>query len=178
MALGSRLRSGIGTIWRGISSAVRQGVSVFDFSSRTAQVAEGLGLPSPVSDTSVVDQLAGMAQGMESATAAWRDAPGDALIDPSMVSLAPWSADLNTFNADPRYWAHVELLVQAEDGTISSQWRYITGLHYIEMTKDQLSTILRLNAYQFIRGTTEGGGIEGTLAGIGDVTLSVAPAGL
>lgn len=169
MALGSRLRSAVGTAWRSIQSAVASGMSAFDIGNTFRRAGQPI-------DTTIVDQLAGMAQGLEQATAAIRDAEDNALVDSTMVSLAPWSADLNTFNTSPRYWAHVELQMELPDGSTYSAWRYITGITDVTGTVADLRNMLYVNALGLTTGTVPGGGLEGTLASIGDITLSVAPA--
>lgn len=177
MALGSRLRSMVGFVSRSVSAAVQRGISVFDFGRTLDTTAAAMGVDVSEITPEVLDTAFSIASSAKAATQAWRDAPGDAIVGPSMMYEARWSADLNTFNTDPRYWAHTELLVQAEDGTISSHWRYITGIRSVDMPKDQLAGRLRIQAQQFMAGTVENGGIEGALVGIGDVTLSIAPAG-
>lgn len=177
MALGSSLRAAIGTAWRSVQSGVQRGMSVFGIGERIQSGLEQAGLPPTLIDTSVVDQLAGMAQGIESATQNLGNAPPDALIDSSMVSLAPWSADLNTFNAAPGYRAHIEVQYIDAAGEPQTAWRYVTGIRDVNMTVAEFQAAMRLNAEAMMVGTTPGGGIGGTVTGIGDISITVAPAG-
>lgn len=177
MALGSSLRTAIGTAWRSVQSGARRGLSVFGMGEKIQSGLERAGLPPTLIDTSVVDQLAGMAHGIEQSTQALSQADDNALIDSSMVSLAPWSADLNTFNAAPGYRAHVEVQYIDAAGEPQTAWRYVTGISDVSMPVGEFRAAMRLNVEAMMVGTTPGGGIGGTVTGIGDISLTVAPAG-
>lgn len=175
MALGSGLRAAVGTIWRGVVSAVQSGVSVFDFGNRLADAAAAAGLTPTFIDTSIVDQLAGMAQGIDAATAALTAAGDDALIDSGMVSLAPWSMDLNAYNTNPSWRAQVEVQFVDENGEEQTTWRWVTGITDLSGTVGDLRSQMRAAADVMSIGTVAGGGIGGVVTGIGDISLTVAP---
>lgn len=175
MALGSRLRAGIGTFWRGVVGAVQSGVSVFDFSGRAAAAAAAAGLPPTIIDTSIIDQLAGFAHGIDSATAALSGAPDEAAIDSSMVSLAPWSMDLTQYNTSPGWRAQVEVHYIGPDGEEETTWRWVTGITDINMTVGDFRAAMRTAADAMAIGTTPGGGIGGQVTGIGGISLTVGP---
>lgn len=175
MALGSGLRAAVGTAWRGIVSAVQSGVSVFDLSNRIANAAQAAGLTPTILDTSVVDQLAGMARGIDAATSNLSAADDNALIDSTMVSLAPWSMDLNQYNTSPSWRAQVEVQYADENGEAQTTWRWVTGITDLSMTVGDLRSSMRAAADVMSIGTVPGGGIGGVVTGIGDISLTVAP---
>lgn len=176
MALGSRLRAGIGTLWRGVVSAVQSGTSVFDFSRRVADAAVNAGLVPAILDTSIVDQLAGFARGIDAATANLSGADDNAAIDSSMISLAPWSMDLNQYNTTPGWRAQVEVQYVDEAGSPASGWRWVTGITSLPGTVGDLRAQLRTAADAMAIGTVPGGGIGGQVTGIGAISLTVGPA--
>ena len=175
MALGSRLRAGIGTVWRGVVSAVQQGTSVFDFSNRVAQAAQQAGLVPTIIDTSIIDQLAGFARGIDAAAANLSAAPDDALIDSSMVSLAPWAMDLNQYNTAPGWRAQVEVQYADPNGVLQTTWRWVTGIRDLAMTAGDLRAQMRTAVEVMSIGTVPNGGIGGQVTGIGQISLTVAP---
>lgn len=175
MALGSGLRAAVGTAWRGIVSAVQGGVSVFDLSNRIANAAQAAGITPTILDTSVVDQLAGMARGIDAATSNLSAADDNALIDSTMVSLAPWSMDLNQYNTSPAWRAQVEVQYVDPNGEAQTTWRWVTGITDLSMTVGDLRSSMRAAADVMSIGTVPGGGIGGAVTGIGDISLTVAP---
>lgn len=176
MALGSRLRAGIGTLWRGVVSAVQSGTSVFDFTQRVTDALVNNGLVPTVLDTSIVDQLAGFARGIDAGTANLTNAPDEAGIDSSMISLAPWSMDLNQYNTAPGWRAQVEVQYVDEAGNTESAWRWVTGITSLPGTVGDLRAQLRTAADAMAIGTVPGGGIGGQVTGIGAISLTVGPA--
>lgn len=176
MAIGSRLRAGIGTVWRGVVSAVQSGASVFDFSNKVADAAQAAGLLPTIIDTSIVDQLAGFARGIDAATGNLTAAPDNAQIDSSMISLAPWSMDLNQYNTAPGWRAQVEVQYEGPSGETETTWRWVTGITQLPATVGDLRAQLRTAADAMAIGTTPGGGLGGQVTGIGGISLTVGPA--
>lgn len=175
MALGSGLRAAVGTLWRGVVSAVQSGVSVFDFGERVSAAAQAAGLTPTFIDTSIVDQLASMAQGIDAATGALSAAADEALIDSGMISLAPWSMDLNAYNTNPSWRAQVEVNFVDQNGEAQTTWRWVTGITDLSMSVGDLRSQMRAAADVMSIGTVPGGGIGGVVTGIGDISLTVAP---
>ena len=176
MAFGSRLRAGVGTLWRGVVSAVQSGVSAFDFSGRVSAAAQAAGLSPTLIDTSIIDQLAGFAHGIDTATGNLSAATDDALIDSSMISLAPWSMDLNQYNTNPQWRAQVEVQYVDQNGEQQTTFRWVTGITDLSMTVGDLRSQMRTAADVMSIGTVPGGGVGGQVTGIGSISLTVGPA--
>lgn len=176
MALGSRLRAGIGTAWRGVVSAVQSGASVLNITDRIATAAQAAGIVPPIIDTSIIDQLAGFAHGIDTATGNLSAADDTAAIDSGMVSLAPWSMDLNQYNTNPAWRAQVEVNYVDESGQQQTTWRWVTGINDLSMSVGDLRAQMRTAADAMSVGTVPGGGIGGQVTGIGAISLTVGPA--
>lgn len=173
MALGQSIRQAIGTAWRGILGAVNQGQSgVSAVADSVQNILPGV-VPPALLDTSVVDQLAGMANSWVGARNAYDSlAPGDQ-INSDAVTLAPWSMDLNAFNAAPSY--HVIVGYNVE-GVAEIQYRTITGIDNVDMTREQMDNLMLINGQALSVGTTPGGGVGGVVTGVDSVTITVGPA--
>lgn len=174
MALGNSIRQAIGTAWRGILSAVNAGQSGVQAVASAVQNQLPDIVPPALLDTSTVDQLAGMANSWVNARNAYDAlAPGDQ-IDSSAVTLAPWSMDLNSFNAAPAY--HVVVGFNVE-GTANPVFRTITGISNVDMTREEFDNLMLVNGQALSVGTTPGGGVGGVVTGVDSVTITVGPAG-
>lgn len=175
MALGSRLRAGIGSVWRGVVSAVQSGVSVFDFGQQVSNAMQNAGLVPTIIDTGIIDQLASFARGIDTATQNLSGADDSALIDSTMVSLAPWSMDLNQYNTSPSWRAQIEVQYADENGQAQTTWRWVTGITDLSMTVGDLRSQMAGAAAAMSIGTVPGGGIGGTVTGVGAISLTVGP---
>lgn len=173
MALSNTIRSAIGTAWRGILSAVNQGASAVQTVAQAVQNILPNVPPPGLLDTSVTDQLAGMAQSWVAAREAIGNAAATDALDSSMVTLAPWSMDLNAFNTLPSY--HVILGINVE-GQEEPVFRTITGITDLPATVGEFSDAMLVNAYALSVGTTPGGGVGGTVTGLDSITITVGPA--
>lgn len=173
MALGQSIRSAIGTVWRAALSAVSAGQSA---ASTIGDAITSIGrdaVPPALLDTSVTQQIASMAGSWVAAKDAFgAAAPGDQ-IDASMITMAPWSMDLNAYNASPAYHIVVGLNVEGETAPV---FRTITGITDLPPTVGQLTDLLDVNAAAMQVGTTPGGGIGGTYLSLDSVTITVGPA--
>lgn len=174
MALGQSIRQAIGTAWRGILSAVSAG------QSGVATVAESVqnilpNVPPPaLLDTSIVDQLSGMASSWRAATDAYDALGPDDQITSDTVAWAPWSMDLNSFNAAPGFHVVVGFNVEGQEGLVH---RTITGITNVDLTRSEFDDLMLINGQALSVGTTPGGGVGGVVTGIGSVTITVGPAG-
>lgn len=173
MALGQSVRNAIGTAWRGIASGVRQGLSTLGIGEAVSTGLQRAGLSPALIDTSIVDQLSGMARGMENAAAAVAAADQAAPVDSSMVALAPWSMDLNSFNAQPAYDLQIGINIP---GQAEPVYRIIAGLPRLPATVGELQNLADVNA----AGLAAGEGVTPTLTGtagatVGSITVTVAP---
>lgn len=173
MALGQSIRQGIGTAWRSILSAVSRGQSGVETVREAVQQIGAQVAPPALLDTSVVDQLAGMANSWVEAEQAFTAAADTDPIDASMITFAPWSMDLNNYNANPGY--HVILGIEVE-GQEALAYRTITGITGLPPTVGELRAAMDLNAQVLSVGTTPGGGVGGTVLGVKSVTITVGPA--
>ena len=174
MALGQSIRQAIGTAWRSVLSAVSAGQSGFETVSRSVQNLLPGVAPPALLDTAVVEQLSAMAGSWAAARDAFGAAgPGD-IIDSSMVTLAPWSMDLNQFNAMPGY--HIVIGINVE-GQASPVYRTITGISQLPALAGELRDAMMINAQALSVGTTPGGGVGGIVTGIASVVITVGPAG-
>lgn len=173
MALGQSLRNGIGTLWRGVLSAVEAGQSVFQTAQRTTEAVIAAGLPPQVIDTQVMDQLAGMAGSWVNARDTLSSAADSDPIDSSMVTLAPWSMDLNSFNASPSYHLVIGINVEGQEQPV---YRTITGIDQLPASVGELRSAQLINAYALGVGTNPGGGVGGTVTGVDSITITVGPA--
>lgn len=174
MALGKSIRQAIGTAWRGILGAVNAGQSGV---STVAEAVQNIlpDVPPPaLLDTSVVDQLAGMAGSWVAAREAYNTLGPDDQITSDAVTLAPWSMDLNAFNAAPGYHVIVGFNVEGQAEPVH---RTITGIQNVDLTRSELDNLLLVNGQALSVGTTPGGGVGGVVTGIDSVTITVGPAG-
>ena len=174
MALGKSIRQAIGTAWRGILGAANAGQSAVNTVAQAVQNVLPNVPPPALLDTSVVDQLAGMANSWVNARQAYDSlAPGDQ-IDSSAVTLAPWSMDLNAFNAAPGYHVVVGFNVEGQAAPV---FRTITGINNVDMTREEFDNLMLVNGQALSVGTTPGGGVGGVVTGVDSVTITVGPAG-
>jgi hypothetical protein len=174
MALGQTIRQAIGTAWRGVLSAVSAGQSGV---ATVAQAVQNIlpNVPPPaLLDTSVVDQLAGMANSWVAAKNAYDALAPTDQITSDAVTLAPWSMDLNSFNAAPAYHVVVGFNVEGQPATVH---RTITGISNVDMTRGEFDNLMLVNGQALSVGTTPGGGVGGVVTGIDSVTITVGPAG-
>lgn len=174
MALGQSIRQAIGTAWRGILGAVNAGQSGVQAVANAVQNVLPNVAPPALLDTSVVDQLSGMAGSWVAARQAYNAlAPADQITSDT-VTLAPWSMDLNAFNAAPSY--HVVVGFNVE-GIAGPQFRTITGINSVDMTRGEFDNLMLVNGQALSVGTTPGGGLGGVVSGVDSVTITVGPSG-
>lgn len=174
MALGQSIRQAIGTAWRGILGAVNAGQSGVQAVANAVQnVLPGVAPPALL-DTSVVDQLSGMAGSWVAAREAYNALDPADQITSDTVTLAPWSMDLNAFNAAPSY--HVVVGFNVE-GIAGPQFRTITGINSVDMTRGEFDNLMLVNGQALSVGTTPGGGLGGVVSGVDSVTITVGPSG-
>ena len=173
MALGQSIRNAIGSVWGAVLSAVGRGQ---DVAQTVGAAVERIGTtlaPPELLDTSVVQQLQGYANSWVAAREAFgRAEPGDQ-IDASMITLAPWSADLNTHNAAPSFHIILGISVEGLEGPV---YRTVTGITDLPPTVGELQQASLVNAIAMSTGTTPGGGVGGTVTGIDSLTITVGPA--
>lgn len=173
MALGQSIRDAIGAVWRGILGAVNAGQDAFQTVAAAAQRLGTELAPPVLTDTSVVDQLSGMAGSWVAARDAIGNADAGDQIDSSMITLAPWSMDLNAFNTLPGY--HIVLGINVE-GQQQPVFRTVTGVGVLPATVGELRDAMTVNAMAMSVGTTPGGGVGGTVTGLDSITITVGPA--
>lgn len=174
MALGQSIRSAIGTAWRGILGAVNAGQSGV---SAVAQAVQNVlpNVPPPaLLDTQIVDQLAGMANSWVAAREAYNALGPDDPITSDAVTLAPWSMDLNAFNAAPGYHVVVGFNVEGQSAPV---FRTITGIQDVGVTRSEFDDLMLVNGQALSVGTTPGGGVGGVVTGVDSITITVGPAG-
>lgn len=174
MALGQSIRQAIGTAWRGILGAVDQGRSgVSAVAGAVANILPNVPPPALL-DTTVIDQLAGMAGSWVAARQAYNTLGPDDLITSDAVTLAPWSMDLNAFNAAPGYHVVVGFTVEGNPAPV---FRTITGIQNVGLTRQEFDDLMLVNGQALSVGTTPGGGVGGVVTGVDSVTITVGPAG-
>lgn len=174
MALSQSIRQAIGTAWRGVLSAVNSGQSGVQAVARSVQnILPGVAPPALL-DTQVVNQLAGMANSWVNARDAYGALGPDDQITSAAVTLAPWSMDLNAFNAAPGYHVVVGFNVEGQTAPVH---RTITGITNVDVTRSQFDDLMLINGQALSVGTTPGGGVGGVVTGISSVTITVGPAG-
>lgn len=162
MALGQQIRNAIGTVWRGALAAASAGQSAFQTISSAISDAIGQGLTPPLIDLTTQQQIASLAQGMEAAKQAFGSAPPDSAIDASMISLAPWSMDLNAFNASPAYTFQIGFTIP---GNPETQFRVLTGITDLPATVQGAIDLATANAAALLP-------TEGASATTGDVAAA------
>jgi hypothetical protein len=173
MALGKSIRSAIGTAWRGILGAVNAGRSGFDTVTQAVQNILPDVPPPALLDTSVVSQLSAMAGSWVAARDALSAAAPEDQVTAAMITLAPWSMDLNAFNTLPSYHLVVGINVEGQEQPV---YRTITSLSQLPETVGELMDSTLVNAIAMSVGTTPGGGVGGTVTGIDSITITVGPA--
>lgn len=173
MALGQSIRQAIGTAWRGMLGAVSRGQSAVQAVGQAVQQIGQDVAPPVLLDTSVVNQLAGMANSWIAARdALGRAEPADP-ITASMITFAPWSMDLNAYNASPAY--HLVVGINVE-GLPEPVYRTITGIRNLPPTVGELQQATYVNTLAMSVGTTPGGGVGGTVQSVDSITITVGPA--
>lgn len=173
MALGQSIRQAIGTAWRGILGAVSAGQSGAATVAQSVQDMLPGVAPPALLDTTIVNQLASMAGSWVAAKDAVSSAADTDIIDSSMVTLAPWSMNLNQFNTLPGYHLVVGINVQGQTEPV---YRTITGVTSLPATVGELRQSTLVNALAMSVGTTPGGGVGGTVDSIDSITITVGPA--
>lgn len=173
MALGRSIRNAIGSTWRAILSGVSRGQSAASSISQAIENIPSSILPPVLTDNATMQQIASMAESWQAATDAFGRAAGEATVDAGMITLAPWSMDLNAFNAAPSY--HIVLGARIE-GREELQYRTVTGITDLPGTVQELRDLADLWAQSMSVGTTPGGGMGGTVLEVPSVTITVGPA--
>jgi len=173
MALGQSIRNAIGTVWRVALSAASAGQSAANTIGQAIANIGTSAVPPVLLDTSVTEQIASMAGSWVEAKDTLSAAGDDDQIDASMITLAPWSMDLNAYNAAPSYHLVVGLNVEGQTEPV---YRTITGITDLPPTVGELRAITDANAAAMQVGTTPGGGIGGTYTGLDSITITVGPA--
>lgn len=173
MAIGESIRNAIGTAWRGILGAVSAGQSAFETVQGAIRDLGQQATGTVLLDTSAMEQLGSMAGSWVAARDALGAAAPDDQITSSMITLAPWSMDLNQFNTLPSY--HIVLGINVE-GLGEPQYRTVTGVTDLPGTVGELQDAMLTNAYAMEVGTTPGGGVGGTVTGLDSITITVGPA--
>lgn len=173
MALSQSIRNAIGTAWRGVLGAVNAGQSAYQTVAQAVQnVLPGVAPPALL-DTQVVDQLASMAGSWVNAREAFGAADPSDPIDSSMITLAPWSQDINQQNLLPNFHLVVGINVEGLEQPV---FRTITGISQLPVTVGELQDSTLINAQALSVGTTPGGGVGGVVTGIDSITITVGPA--
>jgi len=174
MALGQQIRNAIGTVWRVAVSAASQGQSAYNtISQALSSLREQVTTPILI-DTSTQQQIASLAQGMEAARQAFGNAPGQAPVTSEMISLAPWSMDLNAFNANPGYQLQIGYQIP---GNPETQYRVLGGVTTLPTTKQGVIDLALANA-PALAGPEGKSPVLGNVdnATVDSVTITVAPA--
>jgi len=173
VALGQSIRNAVGTVWRAALSAASAGQSAARVIGQAVQQIGQAAAPPVLLDTAATEQIASMAGSWVAAKEALSAAADDDQVDASMITFAPWSMDLNAYNAAPSYHLVVGVKVAGQDEPV---YRTITGITDLPPTVGQLRAITDANAAAMQVGTTPGGGIGGTYEGIDSITITVGPA--
>ena len=173
MALGKSIRDAIGTVWRAALSAVGAGQSAADVIASAAQQLPPDVPVSALPDLTASQQIATMAGSWAAARDEFGAAADDDIITGAMVTMAPWSMDLNAFNTLPSY--HVVIGINVE-GLEQPVYRTVTGITDLPATVGEMRSAQYVNALAMGVGTTPGGGLGGTVTGIDSVTITVGPA--
>ena len=173
MALGQSIRNAIGSVWRVALAAASAGQSAANTIGEAISSIGRAAVPPVLLDTAVTEQIASMAGSWVTARDNFGNAADSDSIDASMITLAPWSMDLNAFNAAPSYHLVVGLNVEGQTEPV---YRTITGITDLPPTAGELRAIADANAAAMQVGTTPGGGIGGTYLGLDSVTITVGPA--
>ena len=173
MALGQSIRNAIGTVWRAGLAAASRGQSALQAIGQGIAQAVQEGASPTVIDTQAQQQIASMAGSWVAAKEALSAAADDDQISANMITFAPWSMDLNSYNAMPSYHLVVGINVEGQDEPV---YRTITGITDLPPTVGELRAVTDANAAAMQIGTTPGGGIGGTFNGIDSITITVGPA--
>lgn len=173
MALGQNIRNAIGSVWRVALSAAAAGQSAMQ---TIGQAVRGIGesaVPPVLLDTATMEQISSLAGSWVQARDNFGAAADADQIDASMITLAPWSMDLNAYNASPSYHLVVGINVAGQDEPV---YRTITGITDLPPTVGELRAITDANAAAMQIGTTPGGGIGGEYQSLDSITITVGPA--
>ena len=173
MALGQSIRSAIGTVWRAALSAAGRGQSAAQVIGQAVGDIGAAVVPPALLDTAVTEQISSMAGSWVAAKEALTGAADDDEISAGMITMAPWSMDLNAYNAAPSYHLVVGVNVEGQDEPV---YRTITGITDLPPTVGQLRAITDANAAAMQVGTVPGGGIGGTYLGLASITITIGPA--
>jgi len=173
MALTRSLRQGIGTLWRGVLSAVNRGQDAFTTATRIGRRMEQAGVPVPENLPQQVDQFTGYANDIVQSRLNVSIARPTDTINPEMIAREPYSMPPEQFATSPGYHMIVGIHVEGQPETV---FRTVTGLTNLPATVGELRDLALANAHAMSVGTTPGGGIGGAVIGLANVTLAVAPA--
>jgi len=173
VALGQSIRNAIGTVWRVALSAASAGQSAASTIGAAVRQIGQQAAPPVLLDTAATEQIASMAGSWVAARDALTAADDDDQISSGMITLAPWSMDLNAYNAAPSYHLVVGMIVEGQDEPV---YRTITGITDLPPTVGELRAVTDANAAAMQVGTTPGGGVGGTYLGLASITITVGPA--
>lgn len=174
MALTTRIRRGLGLVWRSVVSAVSRGQSSFETATQAQQAFDSIGVSSSGITPGLIDEFTGYATSMENAAISLARAEGSQYIDASMIGTAPWSMSLAEFATSPSY--HVRLGIWVE-GQTEPVYRMVTGISDVGMPVDEFASMMRVNAEAMQAGTVPGGGIGGAVRGLASIQIAIAPPG-
>lgn len=175
MPLSERAQSALGWAFGSILGAAYEGLSTADLWQSLRDAAESQGFSTVGLSGADVSQLRGYASQIVRAADSLAAADAAAGIDSSMIGYAPWSMDLNTLAVAPEYWARVEMTTADEQGNLTTGWVTMTGINSLNMTVQDLNTIIQGNAEAAAISEGTGNTPRGTLISTGRVELLVAP---
>jgi hypothetical protein len=160
-------------VWRAALGAASRGQSAAQTIGQAVEQIGAAVVPPALLDTSVTEQISAMAGSWVAAKEALSSAASDDAITAGMITMAPWSMDLNAYNASPSYHLVVGVKVEGQDKPV---YRTITGITDLPPTAGELRAVTDANAAAMQVGTTPGGGIGGTYAGLDSITITIGPA--
>lgn len=165
MAIGPLLRGLPGQAWGAIRGIAARGQTVSQQIGQYIQQITGSARPPSPLDTSVIDQLAGFANGMEAAKQAVAAAEPGSPVTSDMIALAPWSADLNAYNAAPSWDIQLDIAIPGQEEPV---YRILAGVQQLPDTVEQLQNLADVN----LAGLTSAEGASPTLAGVQGATVT------
>lgn len=174
MAITRSIRQGIGTVWRGVLSAVSSGRDLFSFTTGLKRAYQVQGIPESQVQANVIDYFGQLAGQWDTAQRNVAGAGPSEAVDSSMIALAPWSMPLDEFNTRPGY--HIVLGIKVE-GQEQLVYRTITGVTTLPATVGELRNLAYSNAVAMSAATTAQGGVGGTVLATPEITVTVGPSG-
>jgi len=158
-------------VWRAAVSAAESGLSAFSVITGAARELPPDVPASVLPDLATSEQIATMAGGMAAAKTSLTAAADTDQVTGAMISLAPWSMDLNAFNTMPGYDLIIGYSVEGQELPV---YRVLKGVTSLPSTAGGVRDLAQVNAAALAGEEGQSPTIGGGLATVADITITIA----